>query len=172
MMIGEPFCLRRVPVFKILGCVLIILSCSAFGVDKSREISAHRKELEELQRIFTLIQTKLEYIKMPMEELLGSMNEEWLLKIAKELKTVQGKTFQEIWQTNISRYYQNSFLTKSELEELKQIGKHISRPEAIRLYLLQLEEAIKDTREEEKEKKKLYQSMGILIGVFIVLVLI
>ena len=59
-----------------------------------------------------------------------------------------------------------------KLEELKHIGKHLSQPEAIRLYLIQLESSIQTTREEEKEKKKLYQSMGILVGIFLVLVLI
>ena len=158
--------------FKIVGSMLIVLACTAFGVDKSREISAHRKELEELQRVFTLIETKLEYIKMPMDELFSNMRNKWLLDISTELSRYQKRTFEEIWTSSIDTHFKESFLTKSELEELKQIGKHISHQEAIRLYLIQLEDSIQNTKEEEKEKKKLYQSMGILVGLFIVLVLI
>lgn len=171
MITEEHFCLRRMDMFKIIGGLLIILACSAFGVEKGRELSMHRKELEELERIFTLIKTKLEYIKMPIEELFANMQNEWLLEISKELKGVSRKNFHEIWISSIDVHFKETFLSKSELEELKQIGKHISRPEAISLYLIQVEEAIKTTREEEKEKKKLYQSMGILSGIFLVLVL-
>ena len=158
--------------FKIIGSVLIVLSCTAFGVEKSRELSIHRKELEELQRLFVFIQKKLEYIKIPFEELFATMESEWLLSVSKELKSFSKKTFYEVWTSSIDSYFQKTFLTKSELEELKQIGKQIGQPEAIRLYLIQLENSIQNTREEEKEKKKLYQSMGILCGIFIVLVLI
>ena len=172
MIIEERFYLRRKHMLKIIGSVLIVLGTTAFGVEKSREFSRHRKELEELQRIFTLIQTKIGYIKLPIEELFANMQNEWLWGVSVELKSFQKRNFYEIWNASIDTYFRKSYLTKSELEELKQIGKHISSPEAICLYLLQLEEAIKNTREEEKEKKKLYQSMGILSGIFLVLVLI
>ena len=158
--------------FKVIGGMLIIFECAAFGVEKSRELSIHRRELEELQRVFTLIQTKIEYIKLPFMELFAGMDSDWLLNISEELKEFQKRSFHEVWTAYIDTHFKQSLLTKSELEELKQIGKHISRPEAIRLYLIQLENAIQTTREEEKEKKKLYQSMGILTGIFLVLVLI
>ena len=165
--------------FKILGAMLIVFSCAAWGVEKGRELSAHRNELEQLQRIFTLMQTELEYMRTPAGELFAKLQKQtagkyqtWLGSLAGNLHICLIRNFGEIWITSIDSYFKESYLTKSELEELKQIGKHISRPEAIRLYLIQLENAIQTTREEEKEKKKLYQSMGILTGIFLVLVLI
>ena len=165
--------------FKVIGGMLIIFACAAFGVEKSRELSIHRRELEELQRIFMNIQTELEYIKTPIGELFMKLQKKvegscrvWLDFLVQNLTLCKWTSFEEVWTTSIDTYFKQSLLTKSELEELKQIGKHISRPEAIRLYLIQLENAIQTTREEEKEKKKLYQSMGILTGIFLVLVLI
>lgn len=172
MTTGGRFYLRRMYMFKVMGGMLIIFACAALGVEKGRELSIHRRELEELQRVFTLIQTKIEYIKLPFMELFAGMDSDWLLNISEELKEFQKRSFHEVWTASIDTHFKQSLLTKSELEELKQIGKHISRPEAIRLYLIQLENAIQTTREEEKEKKKLYQSMGILTGIFLVLVLI
>ena len=164
--------------FKIIGSVLIVLSCTAFGVEKSRELSIHRKELEELQRLFTNIHAELKYMKIPVGELFMKLRgkvgvyQEWLEFLTKNVHKCYGRTLEEVWTSSIDNYFQKTFLTKSELEELKQIGKQIGQPEAIRLYLIQLENSIQNTREEEKEKKKLYQSMGILCGIFIVLVLI
>lgn len=165
--------------FKVIGGMLIIFACAAFGVEKSRELSIHRKELEELQRIFMNIQNELEYIKTPIGELFMKLQKKvegsyrvWLDFLVQNLTLCKWTSFEEVWTASIDTHFKQSLLTKSELEELKQIGKHISRPEAIRLYLIQLENAIQTTREEEKEKKKLYQSMGILTGIFLVLVLI
>ena len=81
-------------------------------------------------------------------------------------------TFEEIWITAIDIHFKDTFLTYSELEELKQIGKNISHKEALALFLAQIELFIQHTREEEKTKKKLYQSMGIMTGIFLVIVLI
>lgn len=171
MIIEERYYTRREYMLRVIGCVLVIMACSSMGFEKSKELSVHRKQLEELQRIFTLIQTKIEYIKIPFDELFVNMDSEWLNAISKELKQHK-KSFKEIWISSIETHFKESFLTKSELEELKQIGKNISHPEAIRLYLIQLDNAIQTTREEEKEKKKLYQSMGIMAGIFLVIMLI
>ena len=105
--------------FKIIGGMLIVLTCTALGVEKSRELSLHRRELEELQRLFTLIQKKLEYMRIPLEELFANMQSHWLLDISKELKGVPKKTFHEIWTSSIDTHFKKTFLTKSELEELK-----------------------------------------------------
>jgi len=172
MMIEEHSFFQRNYMIKLIGCVLVIASCAGIGIEKSINLTCHRKELEELQRIFTLIQTRLEHIKIPFDELFANMQSDWLLYISRELKQFHKRTFNEIWISSIDTHFKKSFLTKSELEELKHIGKHLSQPEAIRLYLIQLESSIQTTREEEKEKKKLYQSMGILVGIFLVLVLI
>lgn len=158
--------------FKMIGGLLIVLACTSLGVEKSKELSRHRRELEELLQIFTFIQVRMECLKLPFDELFANMRSEWLSDLSRELRKHQRNTFEEIWISSIDLHFKDSYLTKSEFEELKQIGKHISRPEAIRLYLTQLENAIQITREEEKEKKKLYQSMGIMLGLFLVLVLI
>ena len=164
---------------KIIGVMLIVSACTAFGVEKGRELSIHRKELEELHRIFTYIQTELEYMRTPIGELFMKIKnkvdaayQEWLEFLAENAQNAHSRSFIEIWISSIDIHFKQSFLTKSQLEELKQIGKNLSKPEAISIYLTQLENDIQNTREEEKEKKKLYQSMGILTGIFLVLVLI
>ncbi len=164
---------------KFIGGLLIVTACTALGMEKSRELSLHRTELEELQKIFTYIQKELEYMRTPIDELFQKLQKKfpgayqrWLEEIANSKEVLGKKSFEEIWLSSIDIYLKGSLLTKSEIEELKQIGKHLSRPEAMSLFLIQIENAIQVTREEEKEKKKLYQSMGILAGIFLVLVLI
>lgn len=179
MMIEEHSFFRRTHMLRILGGILVIISCLGIGLEKSESLTRHREELEELQRIFTNIRTELEYMRTPIDELFYKLqkkfngaNQNWLIELSKSKSALGKNTFNDIWVSSIDTHFKESFLTKSELEELKHIGKHLSQPEAIRLYLIQLENSIQTTREEEKEKKKLYQSMGILVGIFLVLVLI
>ena len=165
--------------FKIIGGMIVLVTSAAIGFDKANNVSLHRKELEEIQRIFTMIQTELKYIKTPLGEMFLKLQNKtegkyksWLIDISKELQAFQQGTFEEIWNTSIENHFKESFLTKLELEELKQIGKNISHMEALDLFLTQIELFIQYTREEEKAKKKLYQSMGIMAGIFLVIMLI
>ena len=152
---------------------------AALGFEKAKELTKHRKELEELQRIFIMIQAELTYIKSPLGELFLKLQNKtegkyqlWMRDISKELKRFQQHTFEEIWNISVENHFKESFLTKIELEELKQIGKNISHTEAIDLFLTQIQLFIQHTREEEKSKKRLYQSMGVMAGIFLVIVLI
>ena len=54
---------------RILGGILVIISCLGIGLEKSASLTRHREELEELQRIFTNIRTELEYMRTPIDEL-------------------------------------------------------------------------------------------------------
>lgn len=164
---------------KVIGSVIIIAVCTAIGFDKSRELGRHVKELEELQRIFTLIQSELQYSRLPLTELFAkiamkteAMYKRWLGNISQELKDCNNGIFEEIWQSSIETHFKETHLTKEELDDLRQIGKNLSCAETLSLYLSQLEISIQNTREEEKNKKKLYQSMGIMTGVFLVIVLV
>ena len=164
---------------KIVGCIIILVMSAALGFEKAKELTKHRKELEELQRIFIMIQAELTYIKSPLGELFLKLQNKtegkyqlWMRDISKELKRFQQHTFEEIWNISVENHFKESFLTKIELEELKQIGKNISHTEAIDLFLTQIELFIQHTREEEKSKKRLYQSMGVMAGIFLVIVLI
>lgn len=165
--------------FKIAGSFLVILSCAMIGYEKATEVTKHRKDLEELQRIFIMVQTELKYIKTPFKDLFLKLHrktngrfKEWLLDMANSLNTFQQGTLEEIWSSSVDKHLKESFLTKNELEELRQIGKHISHMEALDLFLTQIEGFIQQTREEEKSKKKMYQSMGIMVGIFLVIMLI
>ena len=164
---------------KIIGSLIILSSTGAIGFAKAKEVSLHRKELEELQKIFVLVETELKYTKTPLGEMFSRLQnktsgkyKEWLGDISKELCSFGKGTFEAIWNVSIENHFKESFLTKNELEELKQIGKNISHTEALDLFLTHIDLFIERTREEEKTKKKLYQSMGIMVGIFLVIVLV
>lgn len=158
---------------------MIIAACTAMGFEKSHELQMHLKELEELKRIFTLMQSELQYTKAAFAEIFLKISrktedkyKEWLKGLACDLEKREKGTFQEIWEYAIAENFKETRLTKDELEDLKQVGKNLGYMETLDLYQEQLDLSIQKTREELKSKKKLYQSMGIMAGVFLVIVLL
>ena len=164
---------------KIIGSIMVIAACTAFGFEKSRELQLHLRELENLRDIFVLLKKELQYTKAPFFELFMKIGrkmcgryQEWLMELANELEGCHGGTFLALWKKQVEKYFSRGNLSKLELEELCRVGNSLGYPETIELYLEQLELSIQSTREELKTKKKLYRSMGIMCGIFLVIVLL
>lgn len=159
--------------------MMVIFACSAIGFDKSHKLQQHVNELENLKHIFVLIKKEIQYTKAPLSEIFLRISKktepamgEWLKIISLNLQKCGETTFQEIWEKSIEQCFEESRLCKREQEELIQVGKNMGYIEAVDLYLEQLEDSIEQTREEARTKKKLYQSIGIMSGFFLVIVLL
>lgn len=164
---------------KVIGSIIVIVTCTAFGFEKSKEIQLHLDSLGELKKLFTLLRSEIQYTKAPFEEVFLKLSKktsgiyrEWLIYISQKLQKREEESLHEVWITAIYKYLGDCKLTKDELEELCNVGKTLGYIETMDLYLTQLDFSIETTREELKSKKKLYQSMGIMCGIFLVIVLL
>lgn len=165
--------------YKIVGSILVLFTCTGIGLELGREAQKHLEQLEELKKIFIFIKSEIEYSRMPLGSVFRKVSEKtqsifqiWLRELAKDLEKHEKGTFQKIWEKSIDIHLRGSVLKKQELDELSQIGSSLGYLETLDLYLEQLEFTIQRTREESKSKKKLYQSMGVMGGVFLVIVLL
>lgn len=165
--------------FKGLGCILILISSSLLGYAKGQEVCQRLKELEELKRIFVLLKKELEYTRAPIAELLSKLAQKaegtykpWLEELSRELEEKRDRTFLEIWKSSIEENLSEIRMNSEVLEELISVGNNLGYSENIELYLEKLEFVIRDTREETKIKKKLYQSVGVMGGTFLIILLL
>ena len=165
--------------YKWLGSILIIASCTGIGFSKSQDMRKHLEELEELKKLFYLLKSELQYTRAPFAEVFEKIGrkanppfDSWLFVLASRLQKKGTGSFCEIWKETIQEKLQECRLCEEEFEELKQIGKSLEYMESIDLYIEQLEYKIEHTREEYKTKKKLCQSMGIMGGIFLVILLL
>lgn len=164
---------------KVIGSIMVIAVCTALGFEKSRELQIHLNSLEEIKKIFTLLRSEIKYMKTPFSEVflklskkMDGMYNDWLLYISQQLEKKERETLHEVWKTSVYEYLKDSKLTKEELEELCDVGRTLGYIDTLELYLNHLDFSIETTREELKTKKKLYQSMGIMCGIFLVIVLL
>ena len=164
---------------KIIGSIFIITATTCIGFSKSNEMQCYLHELEELKKLFCLLQSELQYTHAPFAEVFSKIStktstsyREWLSNLSQRLMNKTRGSFWEIWCLSITEDMKEANLKEEELEELKNVGKNMEYIESLELYIEQLEYRIKNTREAYRSKRKLCQSMGIMGGIFLVILLL
>lgn len=164
---------------KLIGSILILLACSGIGFSRSHEMQRHLDELEELKKLFYLLKSELQYTRAPFAEVfekIGKKTREpfqtWLSDLCFRLNEKRGGMFWEMWCASIEENLKDCRLKEDELNELKSVGKNLEYIESLDLYIEQMEYKIKNLREVYRSKRKLCQSLGIMGGVFLVILLL
>lgn len=164
---------------KVIGSIIVIAVCTALGFEKSNDLQRHLNALEELRKIFVLLRSEMQYTKAPFAELFFKVSRkvegvyrQWLSKLSKDLENYENGTLNEVWSASVYEQLKESRLKKEELDELCRVGKSLGYLETLELYIEQLDFSIERTREELKNKKKLCQTLGIMCGIFLVIVLL
>lgn len=164
---------------KLLGSICIIAACSGIGFSKSQELHRYLKELEELKKLFYLIKSELQYTRAPFAELFEKISKKqgepyraWLSDLSRQISEKTRTSFWEMWCQAIEKKFEKTSLQEEDLKELKNIGRNLEYIENLDMYIEQLEYKIVHTRESNRSKRKLCQSMGIMGGIFLVILLL
>ena len=164
---------------KLIGSILILVACTGIGFSKSNDMQAHLNELEELKKIFYLLKSELQYTRAPFAEVFEKIGQKtrepfqtWLLDLCNRLKEKRAGMFWDMWCSSIEDNLKGSRIKEDELKELKNVGKNLEYIESLDLFIEQMEYGIKNTRESYRTKRKLCQSLGIMGGIFLVILLL
>lgn len=164
---------------KIIGSIFILAACTGIGFSKSNEMQCHLNELEELKKLFYLLKSELQYTRAPFAEVFEKIGyktcepyQTWLHDLCKKLNEKSGSMFWKMWCQSIEENLNDCRLKEDELDELKNVGKNLEYIESLNLYIEQMEYKIKNTRESYRSKRKLCQSLGIMGGIFLVILLL
>ncbi len=169
---------------RMIGAILIVFASGGIGVAKGMELQKYLWELEQLRQFFWMLKSEIQYTKAPLSEAFSHIGRrmdgvqgEWLLHLAKLLEEKAGVTFFQLWRETIDCCLAKSELKRKDKEELKAIGKQMGYLDekmqigTIDLYLERLTFAIQKTREELITKKKLCNCLGVMGGIFLVIIL-
>jgi len=102
----------------------------------------------------------------------------FLERTAEEMAHLDGRPFAELWQDQIRRQLSGTHLKREDKEQLCTLGEVLGyldlemQLSAIELYLEQLELGIRNAQETMAAKQKLYQSLGVAGGAFLVILLV
>lgn len=170
---------------KLVGSVLIVAASLGFACSIRRELADHLKLLYEIRRLFVDIANEARYSMQPVEVLLGCFiktKDERLTAVCREiadnlLEKREGAG-EEVWRKVFTTNRRELGLKEDEAEVIENAGnaffgksmeenqKHLS------LYLERLDFMIGNQRREQKEKQRVYQTVSVMCGLMLIILLI
>lgn len=169
---------------RILGAVLVIISCSGLGFYMSARYHEHLRTVEKLRKMIFLLKGEIIYANSPLTEAfertgtkaggeVGALFE----RVSARMLGQQGEPFYTIWQEEIDKLPKEVCLSGEDRQNLKGLGEHLGyldkdmQERTLLLYLEQLDLTIDYLREHKQEKSRLYTSLGIMGGLFLTIVM-
>lgn len=169
---------------KLTGACLLLPGCSGLGFWFAGNYRRHLAEVEQLRRMLFLLKGQILYANAPLEEAFRNIGEKaqgelgtFFCAVADRIEQQQGEAFYEMWKEEIEKLGPEVLLNKKDRHELLAFGEHLGfldremQERTILLYLEQLDLVIEDGRANQKEKSRLYSSLGIMGGLFLVIIL-
>lgn len=170
---------------RILGAVLVVAASAGIGFSYSFRLGRRLEQLRQLERMTLLLKGEISYGCAALPEALISIGKKmpepfacFLEKVADRLSGYPDKSFQQVFQEEVEENLKQSALTAKDKEALMQMGAFLGyldkdmQLRTVDLYLQELEREIKATGESIPGKQKLCRSLGIMGGLFLVLLLI
>jgi len=170
---------------KILGAILVMTASCGIGFFCAGEVDKRKKELEEQYNLIRLIFGDIRYMRATLPEAVnkaivrhqGSYSL-FLRIIADRLSEAPGISLSDIWNDAVSNGLKQSSLKESDKQTLKNFGESVSLADrenvmmCFEQYISELKEEINGIKRAAGAKVKLYRSLGVLAGVFIVVLFI
>lgn len=170
---------------KLVGCALIIGASAFLGFSVSRDLQKHLDEIIYLKQVIIMLKGEIRYSKAPLEEIFQSLSKkirspynDWFASMADELSKKRFVTFYDTWSHQIELHLKKGYLKEQEIEQLKTLGTTMGfldetmQLASLDLYMEELDYSAHKVKEEITVKKKLYNCLGVLGGIFVSIVLI
>lgn len=166
------------------GLLLILVSGTGLGLCKCKELVKQEQSLEILLRMVILLKGEIRYGNASLYDAFtgaaGKLPGEYgvfLRAVADEIQTRRGESFGEIFRSCACKNLGTLKLGKEEKEKLFSLGDHLGyldldmQMKQLELFEADLEYSIEKMRKELPEKKKVYKSLGILLGILLAVVI-
>lgn len=165
---------------KILIYTFIFLSCSLIGILMSRKYINRVNELKEFKNALNIFKTKIRYTYEPIPEIFAEISENVNPSISTVFKQAAGKmdvlAAGEAWDLalkiddlNINDEDRNALKNLSKLLGKTDLQGQLSQIEMTSDYL---DEQILKAEREKNKNEKLYRTLGMILGMAIVIILI
>ncbi|RKQ37762.1 stage III sporulation protein SpoIIIAB [Oceanobacillus halophilus] len=169
---------------KWIGAILLIGTTTWLGFDWSNRLTKRPKQIRQLKNALQILEAEIVYSQLPLKDAFLSIARQ-IPEPAKSFFDELGKSLQNtnidfyrIWKEQVDNLVQNSSLSSTEREILYQFGRTLGQHDLyqqqkhIQLTLTHLERELEDARDEQYRYSKMAKSLGVLAGLFIVLLLI
>ncbi|RDW19164.1 stage III sporulation protein SpoAB [Oceanobacillus arenosus] len=169
---------------KWIGALLFIGTTTWMGFEWSNKLTQRPKHIRQLKNALQILEAEIIYSQSPLRDAFTSIAKQ----LPDPLKTFfesLGNSMKEedidlfiLWEKHVFELMKMSSLGGNEREILKQFGRTLGQHDFyqqqkyIQLTLTHLDRELEDARDEQYKYSKLAKSIGVLCGIFIVLLFI
>ncbi len=169
---------------KGLGCILVLFACTAFAVNHSRGFASRVRELESLQGLTDLLEGEVCYALNPLAVAFANISrgKQGTARIfstaASILEKRTGQSAGEAFRLSLRQEKATLHLSREDYTALEAFADGLgmcdlqTQQNSIQMLKKRLELQTAEARENCKKYRKLYNCLGVLAGVFIILILI
>lgn len=172
-------------IIKIFGCILILLSTTGIGFYFSNDMKCRMEDLKEWKKLICLLRGDIRYANTPLPEAISQAGKRhegnfhtFLSTVGVQLQEMAGETLSTIWKTAAEKELLITSLNKKDKVQLIRFGENLGyldkdmQMNTFELYLAQLDEEITELSKTVKGRAYLYNSLGIMAGIFITIIMI
>nr|WP_317356538.1 stage III sporulation protein AB [uncultured Tyzzerella sp.] len=170
--------------FKIIGCIVVLISFSLIGIYFSYRPIYRKNDLLEMKRGLLSLSSEITLFSNINEAILNI--EKNIQNPIKNIFTIFRKNLQEkrgeelsiLWEEALKKGSLNTYFTKEDIENIKIVGKIIGsldvnfNIEGLNIVIDYINSTIKNLDDEKNKTFKMYQSLGVLSGLMIIILLI
>jgi stage III sporulation protein AB len=171
-------------VFKLLGCIMVLLSCGFLGYILSSDCKKRPRQLRELQSMLQIFETRISYLSDILAEafesicsLGGGETGVFFSDTVERLRSGRSISASQAWEEAVRENIKRTSLNREDEEILVSFGKFLGSSDLegqiknIRLTLEQLRLQEHKAEESRAKNEGMYRSLGILGGIAVVIVL-
>ncbi len=169
---------------KWLGYLLILAACFGLSEQAVVKLKDRRDVLRRLFAWLSYFRGKILYENAAMEEALRESAEQagpnispFFCAVAEELSLRNGQSLRQIWQDQSLRLKKSFSMGQEEFCDLQRFGSQLGEMDvgvqerAILRYEENLAASLARAEEELNRKERLYRSLGVLAGCFIIILI-
>ncbi len=171
-------------VAKVIGSIAVLTACSGFGFYCAGEMTRRLKQLRELSEAILLLKGDIRYLRSSLPEAFAAAAvrtgafAEFFRSVARQLGGFCTASVEEAFSIASKGCLKDTALTKQDISMLVKLGGMLGKMDAdmqlnaLEWYLEQLE-GLTDTLDRENKKRALLsKSLGILAGIFLLVILL
>ena len=172
-------------IMKISGCILILLSTTGIGYLFGSEYLRRMEDLRTIKSVVFLLQGDIRYGNTMLSQALanaarrhGGSLSDFLQEVADQLEEGEGIPLHEIWKQAQEKHLKDRAFSKKDKHLLEELVKNLGYQDkemqlkSLEGYGEQVEAKLSELAAEMKERTRLYRMLGVLTGIFVVILVL
>ncbi len=169
---------------KLIGAMLILSAGTLFGFFQSFQYSRRPKHLRSLIQALQRLETEIAYGFTPLPDALAAISRQspkplsaFFEQAASRLEGRDAPSIRESWRSAVDSEWKNTAMKENEKQIMNELGLTIGMTDRedqvkhLRLAVLQLQGEEEQAREEQRRYETMWRSLGVLLGVLIVILI-